>query len=283
MTVGFFLRDGRIGSALLGGAAVAEHQQQVAAAVEGGRGNGADDGKRLPGVVDHLIDRGHRVACRKALAEAGADQQVALLDVGGVGHMAQFQPLGIAGTAGNGAQAVAIDLHRDAVGRVGQQQHARRVGHQLDHLAHQPTRIEHRLAKHHAIALALVDQDAMGERVGIDADQLGHLDLLVDQRRGVEQFAQAHVLFGQGSQLLQAPLQQQGLGLELLVFGGKLGAAAKLAGNPLPQALRHIGDGIGFHQHQPHLAAHWLEHGKARIDHHQGDRQHDQNEQTNPQ
>jgi hypothetical protein len=51
-----------------------------------------------------------------------------------------------------------------------------RCRHQLDHLAHQAG-IEHRLAEDHAVALTLVDDDAMGERVGVHADQLGHFDL----------------------------------------------------------------------------------------------------------
>ncbi|MNC31795.1 hypothetical protein D3C75_801300 [compost metagenome] len=197
--------------------------------------------------------------------------------------MAQLQALRVAGAAGDGAQAVAVDLHRDAMGGIGQQQYPRGVGHQLDHLAHQATGIEHRLAKEHAITLALVDQDAVGERIGVDTDQLGHLDLFVDQRRRVEQLAQPHVLLGQGRQLLQAPLQQQGFGLELLVFGNQLGAATELAGHTLPGTLWQIGDPVRLHQHQAHLAAHGFEHVEARVDNHQRDRHHHQNEQANAQ
>lgn len=233
--------------------------------------------------MNHFFYRGHRIAGREALAQARADQQVAFLDVRSIGDMAQFQALRVAGTAGNRPQAVAVDLHRNAVGCVGQQQYPRGIRHQLDHLAHQATGIEHRLAKHHAIALALVDQDAVGERVGIDADQLGDLDLLIDQCRRIEQLAQAHVLLSQGRQFLYAPLHQQSFGLEFFVLGDQLGATAELAGDTLPQALRQVGDVIGLHQHQPHLAAYRFEQGKARIDHHQGDRQHNQHEQAHAQ
>ncbi len=132
--------------------------------------------------MNDLLDRGHRVACRKTLTKAGADQQVAFLDVCGVCHMPKLKAFRVTGTAGDGTQAVAIDLHRNAVGRVSQQQNPRGVGHQFDDLAHQTPCIEHRLAEHHAIALALVDDDAMGEGVWVHADQLGDLDLLVDQR-----------------------------------------------------------------------------------------------------
>ncbi|MCY1431422.1 hypothetical protein D9M71_473900 [compost metagenome] len=221
--------------------------------------------------MDDLLDRRHRVTGREALAHPGAHQQVAFLDVGSVGHVAQLQALRVTGAAGDGAQAVAVDLHRDAMGGVGQQQYPRGVGHQLDHLAHQAAGIEHRLAKEHAISLALVDQDAVGERVGVDTDQLGAFDLFVDQRRGVEQLAQAHVLLGQGRQLLQAPLQQQGFSLELFVFGDQFGAAAELASHALPRTLRQVGDPVRLHEYQAHLAAHWLEHVEARVDNHQRD------------
>ncbi|MCY1180891.1 hypothetical protein D9M73_213640 [compost metagenome] len=103
--------------------------------------------------------------------------------------MAQFEAFRVAGAAGNGAQAVAVDLHRNAVGGIGQQQDPGGVGHQLDHLAHQATGIEYRLTEDHAIALTFIDDDAMGEGVGVHADQLGHFDLLVDQGRRVEQLA----------------------------------------------------------------------------------------------
>lgn len=166
---------------------------------------------------------------------------------------------------------------------VGQQQNARGVRHQLDHLPHQATGIEHRLTEEHAVTLALVDEDAVSEGVGVHADEFGHFDLLIDQRRGVQQFAQPYVLLGQGRQLLQPPLQQQGFGLEFFVFRDQFGTAAELAGHTLPQALRQVGDPIGLHQYQPHLAAHWLEHREARIDHHQRDRQHHQYQETNAQ
>ena len=229
-----FLSLGGIVGALFGGAAVAEHQQQVTAAVQGGSRHGANNGERLAGIVDHFLDRRHRVTRRETLAEAGADQQIAFLDVGGIGHVTQFQAFRVAGAAGNRPQTVAVHLHRNAVGGVGQQQDAGGVGHQLDHLAHQATGIEHRLTEHHTVALTFVDDDAMGEGVGVHADQLGHFDLLVDQRGGIEQLAQPNVLLGEGGKLLHAPLQQQVFGLEFFVFGDEFGTAAKLAGHTLP-------------------------------------------------
>lgn len=229
-----FLGLGGFVGALFRRARVTEHQQQVAAAVQRCRRHRADNRKGLAGIVDHFLDRRHGVACREPLAKAGTDQQVTFLDVGGVRHMPQFQALRVARAAGNRPQAVAVDLHRNAMGSVGQQQHAGGIGHQLHHLPHQATGIEHRLAKDHAIALALVDDDAVGEGVGIHADQLGHFDLFVDQRGRVEQLAQPNVLLGQGRQLLHAPLQQQVFGLEFFVLGHQFGTAAKLAGHTLP-------------------------------------------------
>ena len=155
---------------------------------------------------------------------------------------------------------------------VGQQQHPGGVRHQLDHLAHQTARIEHRLTEHHAVALTFVDDDAMGEGIGVHADQLGHFDLFVDQCGGIEQLAQPNVLLGEGGKLLHATLQQQVFGLEFFVFGDKLGATAELTGNTFPQPSGQVSDPVGIHQHQRRLFARRLEQVKAGIDHHQRDR-----------
>lgn len=95
----------------------------------------------------------------------------------------------------------------------------------------------------------------MGIGVGINADQLTDQHFLVHQRGGIEQFAQTHVLLGQRCQLLQAALQQQGLGLELLVLGHQFAARGNLLSCPIPDAYGHIGQPIERREHQPHLAA----------------------------
>ncbi|MCY1296555.1 hypothetical protein D9M70_459440 [compost metagenome] len=230
--------------------------------------------------MDDFLDRCHRITGRETLAHSRADQQVAFLDVGGIGHVAQFQAFRVAGTAGDGAQAVAVHLHRNAVGGIGQQQHAGGVGHYLDHLAHQSAGVEHGLAEEHTVLLALVDQDAVGEGVGIDADQLAHQDLLVHQGGGVEQFAQAHVLLGEGRQLLQAALHQQGLGLELLVLGDQGAAAGELVADAVPDAHRQVSQPIEGREDQAHLAAHGLEGIEAGVDHHQRSRKHGEHQQA---
>ncbi len=71
---------------------------------------------------------------------------------------------------------------------------------------------------------------------------------------------------------MHAALQQQVFSLEFFVFGDEFGTAAKLAGHTLPQPLRQVGDPVGLHQHQRHLATHGLEQREAGIDHHQRDR-----------
>ncbi len=119
-----------------------------------------------------------------------------------------------------------------------QQQHACRVGHDLDDLAHKPAGVEHWLTEKHAVALTLVNQDAMGERIRVQPDQLADDHLVVNQRGRVEQFAQAHVLLRQHRQLLQAPLHEQCFGLQFFVFGHQAGAAADLFCRPLPGANR---------------------------------------------
>ena len=52
------------------------------------------------------------------------------------------------------------------MGDVGQQQDPRGVRQHFDHLPHQAAGIEHRLPHEHAVLLALVDQDAVGEGLG---------------------------------------------------------------------------------------------------------------------
>ena len=167
---------------LFRGSAIAEHQQQVTATVQGRRRHCPHNGKRLARVVNHFFDRCHRITGRETLPQARADQQVAHFDIRSVCNMTQFQALRITRTAGNRAQAITVYLHRNAVGRIGEQQDTRGVGHQLDHLPHQPTGIKHGLPQYHAVALTFVDDDAMGEGVRVHADQLGHFNLFVDQR-----------------------------------------------------------------------------------------------------
>ncbi|MNR66505.1 hypothetical protein D3C85_1900240 [compost metagenome] len=70
--------------------------------------------------MDHFLDRGHRVTCRETLPQAGADQQIAFLDVSGIRHVTQLEALRVAGAAGDRPQAVAVDLHWNAVGGIGQ-------------------------------------------------------------------------------------------------------------------------------------------------------------------
>ncbi len=230
--------------------------------------------------MHHLGHLRHRVTAGKTLPEPGADQQVAGLDVGGLGHVAQLEVVGVAGSHRNGAQAVAVDLDRNAVGDVGQQQDPRGVRQHFDHLPHQAAGIEHRLPHEHAVLLALVDQDAVGEGVGVQADQLGNQHPVVDQCRGVEQLAQAHVLFGERGQLLQPPLHQQRLGLEPLVLCHQAVAGGYLGRCPAPDTHRHIGDPVERRQHQAHLAADGLQRVEAGIHHHQHDTKHDEHQQA---
>ncbi len=113
-----------IGSALFRRAPVGEHQQQIATAIQRSGRHCTNDRKRLAGVVNHFLDRRHRVTGRETLPKARTDQQVAFLDVCSVRHMPKLQTLRVTGAAGDGTQTVAVDLHRDAVGGVSQQQDA---------------------------------------------------------------------------------------------------------------------------------------------------------------
>src|SRR5690554_244090 len=90
-----------------------EHQQQVATAIELGSGFDANLGEGLRGVAVDIGDAPDRITGGEALAEPGADDDVVDTDIGGIADMPQFQPVAVA--AGDGAQAVAVDLHRQAV------------------------------------------------------------------------------------------------------------------------------------------------------------------------
>ncbi|AHK98763.1 hypothetical protein T222_25145 [Pseudomonas aeruginosa LES400] len=72
--VRLFLGLGGVVGALFRGAAVAEHQQHVAATVHLRGRHRAHHGEWLAGIVDHFLDRGHRIAGGEALPQAGADQ-----------------------------------------------------------------------------------------------------------------------------------------------------------------------------------------------------------------
>ena len=166
------------------------------------------------------------------------------------------------------------------MGHIRQQQHACGVGHDLNDLPHQPAGIKHWLAKKHAVALALVDQDAVRERVRVQADKLTDDYLVIHQRSRIEQLAQAHVLLRQHRELLQTPLHEQCFGLQLFVFGHQAGAAADLLGGALPGAHRQIGKPIEGCENQPHLTAQWLQGIEARIHHHQRDTKHSEHQQA---
>ncbi len=169
------------------------------------------------------------------------------------------------------------------MGGVGEQQDPRGIGHHLDHLAHQAAGIEHRLADEDAVVLALVDHDALGEGVRIDADQLADQYLVVDQRGGIEQLAQAHVLLGERGEFLHPALHQQRLGLEAFVLGDQLATAAELVAHAFPGAHRHFRQAVERREHHPQLATDGLQIVEPGVHHHQADRQHGQHQQANAQ
>jgi hypothetical protein len=82
-----FLSLRGVSGALLGRAAITEHQQQVTAAIQRSGRHRTHDGERLTGVMNHFFDRRHRITCREALTEAGTHQQIAFLDISGVGDV----------------------------------------------------------------------------------------------------------------------------------------------------------------------------------------------------
>src|SRR5690606_19691578 len=103
------------------------------------------------------------------------------------------------------------------------------------------------------------------------------------QRCGVEQLAQTHVLLGQSRQFLQAALQQQGFGLELLVLGHQLAARGNLLGRTFPGTHGQFGHFVQRRQHHTHQTTHGLERIETGIGHHQYCRQHGKYQHANAQ
>ena len=155
--------------------------------------------------------------------------------------MPYFQRPQGAGALGNGAYAVAIDLHRYGMGGVGDQQGAGGNSTHLHDLPHQAVGVYQGLAHEHAVRLALVDNELVTYRVRRHADQLRHQHIVAQQRRGVQQGAQAHVFRLQRRHLLRAALQYQVCPVQALVLLRQGEGGLQVFVAPVAQAQGQVG------------------------------------------
>ena len=216
------------------------YQQHLAAAIEFGKRGGGDLREGMPGIVLHGRDLGHRVARREVAAQPGGDQQVAGLNVRVVRYVGQFQAVDGAGTDGDGAQPVAIDLHRDGMRGVGDQHGRGGIGTGVHDLTHDALGVEQRLAGVDAVDFALVDHDLVFVRVEIDRQQFGDQHLFADLERGIEQFPQADVFRLQRRQLLQLHLLHHLLGAQAFVILLQAAARGQGFAEPVRQGAGRV-------------------------------------------
>ena len=149
-------------------------QQQIAQAIEAGFRHRINAGKAGTLVAIDMGDPGHRIALRKAAAEAGGDQQITHPHIGGMGQILQGQAIQLATADGNGAHIVAVDTHRNGVHVIGDQQYPAGGGANGHHLANNAALVEHRLTFIDTIKAALVDHQLQPEGVAGDRKYLGH-------------------------------------------------------------------------------------------------------------
>jgi len=119
-----------------------------------------------------------------------------------------LQPAHIARADGNGAQSIAIDLHRYCVSRVADQND---LGGELTDardLAEYPAGVQDGLADENPVLRAFVDQHALAERVQIDVHDVADDESVRESRGAVPKRTQALALGFQGLVALQTELRQ---------------------------------------------------------------------------
>ena len=195
------------------------NEQNLAVAIERGRRLRHDLGERLIRAQPDLRDAADRVTRREHTAEAGRDEQVALLDVLVVRQVRQPQQAAVAGTDCDRAQAVAVDADRHRGIRVGDQHRLGRERPDSHGLADDALRVDQRLADVHAVDETAVQVEALAVRIEIDRENLGDQRAATDPRLAVEQLAQPRVLGLERCEALEPELGIEPLALELLVLG----------------------------------------------------------------
>ncbi len=133
---------------------------------------------------------------------------------------------------------VAVDLHRNRVRRIADQDDL--AGDLLDagHLAEHAARVEHGLTDEHAVARALVDQHALAKGVEIDIHDVADDEPIGHPRGVVAQRAQALALRLERLVALQAELGDAQLRLEPGLVGAQAVARGDALAEPMPALER---------------------------------------------
>ncbi len=222
----------------LGGDRLQPDEHELARAVEGGRGPDIDVGQRLGRIALHRRHRAHGIAGREAAAETRRDQEVAGDHVGAGRQIRELQARRVAGPNGDGAKAVAVDLHRDRMGRIAHQDDLARELLDPGDLPEHPARIEHGLPDEQPVARALVDQHAFAERIQIQIHDIADDETVGDPGGAVAQGAQPLALGFQGLVTLQLELREAQLGLQPGVVGAQGVAGGDALAKPVPALER---------------------------------------------
>ena len=245
------------------------------ATVKLGQRGGGDPGEGLAGLALDLIDPRHRITGGETPPQAGGHQQVALRQVGIVGDVGQIELIDQPRAPGHGAQSVAVDPHRQAMGGIADEQDGGRGRADPDHLAHDGLSIQDRLADEDPRGATLVDQHLMTVGVQIHGQEFRDQDPLPHPKGRPQQVMKAAVFGLQGLQALQPPLEGQILSLE----AGMVLAQGGLGGEAVPDGPDHrvgqVGEIVqGGHQ-QGQGRAQRLQQVLTLIGHHEADGEED--------
>ena len=207
-------------------------QQHFPDAIQSRDRFGDDVGEGTAGIELHLGHRSDRIAARKPSAHPGGHQHIADFHILVVGNVRQFQFLEVAGAQRQGANSGTVDLDRQGMVGVGDQNRRGREGIGPDDLADDALLVEYRLADVDAVLAAPIEQDVMAVRIEIHRQQLGDQHPLRRVDRRFQQGAQPTIFRFQGGQLLQLDVEKHLLLAQPGVFFQQGGAAGEILAQP---------------------------------------------------
>ena len=126
---------------------------------------GDDVEKRFVWVIDDFFNFGYRITKRESATQPRADQQISNLDVRRCREITNRYGIGRARAEGDGAQAVAIDLHRNSVPRVSNKNGRALQDTHFTHLTTDAISIDDRLARIQTLFLAFGDNNRAPKRL----------------------------------------------------------------------------------------------------------------------
>jgi len=248
----------------------------VACALHLGERRAEDARKGRVGTALHAQHPGHGLARWINAIDAAGAEQVAFADIGAAGHEAQFQAASVARhriTKGYAAHSGAHVLHGGCLLAVDQQRDFTHERQHARHLAEHARGIDDGRSRHHARGLAAVYDHAPAERVGRVVNHLGRLGGNGDALPQLQQLAQLLVFLQQQVRLVCALRELQHLGARGAGVGlglvQRLEVVQPLAGELhglAHQPLRRV-------EHRRHGLAQRAHELKARVSHHQEQRE----------